>query len=191
MGWMTRFAGWGFLTAGMLSASIIVAAAQDTSAESGQTDQPSQTDQPDQPQGGNQKPGIPWSSSCSASARNLPLECAIEQRAFLRQSGRLIAMITIRVPSDTKKPVAMIQAPMGLFLPAGMTVDIDGDMAQNYPFQTCNNKGCFVGFPVTDKMLNGMFTGDKLNIIFQYLDKKPFALPMSLSGFKEAYGRIK
>jgi invasion protein IalB len=64
-------------------------------------------------------------------------------------------------------------------------------MAQNYPFQTCNVKGCYAGFPITDKMLNRMSAGGKLNIIFQYLDKKPFTLPMSLVGFKEAYVRVK
>ena len=111
--------------------------------------------------------------------------------AFMRQSGKLVAMITIRVPADTKKPVAMIQAPLGLFLPAGITVDVDGDMAQNYPLQTCNAMGCYAGFPITDQMLNRMLNGGKLNIIFQYLDKKPFTLPMSLVGFTEAYGRIK
>jgi invasion protein IalB len=189
MGWLTRGGAWALLVAGALATSALAAASQDTNA---QTDQAGQTDdQANQAAPGKQKQPIPWLSNCSAPARNQPLECAVEQRAFVRQSGRLIGQITIRVPPDTKKPVAMIQAPLGLFLPAGITVDVDGDMAQNYPLQTCNNNGCYAGFPVSDQMLNRMSNGGKLNIIFQYLDKKPFTLPMSLAGFKEAYNRIK
>jgi invasion protein IalB len=169
----------------------MLAAGASTLASQEASDQASQTDQTDQPDQANQKQPIPWSSTCSAAARNLPLECAVEQRAFVRQSGKLVGTITVRVPADTKKPVAMIQAPLGIFLPAGITVDVDGDMAQNYPLQTCNGRGCFAGFPISDQMLNRMLNGGKLNVIFQYLDRKPFTLPMSLAGFTEAYGRIK
>lgn len=138
-----------------------------------------------------QKQPIPWSSTCSSAGRGLPQECALEQRAFVRETGQVIGMLTIRVPSDTKKPVTMVQAPLGLFLPAGITVDVDGDMAQNHPLQTCNANGCFAGFPLTDPLLARMFNGGKFNITFQYLDKKPFTLPMSLIGFTESYNRIK
>jgi invasion protein IalB len=100
-------------------------------------------------------------------------------------------MLTIRLPSETKKPVTMVQVPLGLFLPAGVTVDIDGDMARNYPLQTCNANGCFVGFPLSDDQLKRMLTGGRLNVTFQYLNKKPVILPMSLEGFTDAYNRIK
>lgn len=178
MGWLTRLGSLCILMAATLAASAFAAASQETT---GQTNQANPA----------KKQPIPWSSTCSAPARNLPLECALEQRAFIRETGQVIGQITIRVPSETKKPVAMIQAPLGLFLPAGITVDVDGDMAQNYPLQTCNANGCFAGFPITDQLLNRMFNGGKLNVIFQYLDKKPFTLPMSLVGFTEAYARIK
>jgi invasion protein IalB len=191
MGWVTRLGGWGLLMAAALAAGPFAAASQETNTQTDQASGADPSNQSNQAAPGTQKQPVPWSSTCSATARNLPLECALEQRAFVRQSGQLIAMFTIRVPADTKKPVAMIRAPLGLFLPAGITVDVDGDMAQNYPLQTCNANGCYAGFPVTDQMLSRMLNGGKLNVIFQYLDKKPYTLPMSLVGFTEAYGRIK
>src|SRR5690349_11423715 len=148
MGWVPRLAVCGLVIVGALAASAPMAAAQDTVTQTDQTDQTDQGNQDNQAAAGKPKQATPWSSNCSASARNLPLECAIEQRAFMHQSGQLVAVISIRVPSDTKKPVAMIHAPLGLFLPAGITVDVDGDMAQNYSFQTCNARGCYAGFPI-------------------------------------------
>ena len=132
-----------------------------------------------------------WASHCTSNTRGQVLECALEQRAIARETGRVIAIITIRLPAETRKPVAMIQLPVGLFLPAGLNVDVDGDMAQNFPFQTCNANACFVGFPLSDQLLKRMHNGGKFNLTFQYLNKKSLTLPMSLEGFTEAYARIK
>jgi len=172
---LSRLFGLGMVLAGGLVAGIIAAAPQDAT-------------QPDQPEA---QPRAAWLSSCTTTGRGQPLECAMEQRAIVKENRQLIGMITIRIPSDTKKPVSMIQVPLNLFLPAGVNVDVDGDLTQNYPFQTCNTNGCFVGFPVSDTLLKQMLNGGKLNITFQYLNKKPMVLPMSLEGFTEAYNRIK
>ncbi|MGE0005105.1 MAG: invasion associated locus B family protein [Parvibaculaceae bacterium] len=185
MDWLKRLGSLGTVMAAMLATGVLAAASQEATGQGNQSNQAGQANP------AKQKAAIPWSSTCSSGGRALPLECAIEQRAFVRETGQLIGLITIRVPADTKKPVAMIQAPLGLFIPAGITVDVDGDMAQNYPLQTCNANGCYAGFPITDQLLARMLNGGKLNVIFQYLDKKPFTLPMSLTGFTEAFGRIK
>ena len=182
MSFLTRLSSIGIMAMTVLVASAVAATSQNASDSNTQGTQAAPA---------KQKQPIPWSSSCQSTGRGVPLECALEQRAFVRESGQLIGLVTIKVPGDTKRPVVMIQAPLGLFLPAGITVDIDGEMAQNYPVQTCNNNGCFAGFPISDQVLARMQTGGKFNVIFQYLDKKPFTLPMSLVGFTEAYGRIK
>jgi invasion protein IalB len=165
----------GMLLAGGLAAGAIAAASQDAT-------------QPDQPKAQSR---AAWLSTCTAAARGQPLECAMEQRAIVKENRQLIGRITIRVPPDTKKPVSMVQVPLNLFLPAGVNIDVDGDQMQNYPFQTCSANGCFVGFPVSDTLLKQMLNGGKLNITFQYLNKKPMVLPMSLEGFTEAYNKIK
>jgi invasion protein IalB len=164
----------GLLLLGALAAIVLAAASQEAADPAKKADQHS-----------------PWASSCRSAARGQPAECVLEQRAIARETRRVIAIVTIRLPSQTRKPVTMIQLPVGLFLPAGVNVDIDGDMVQNFPFQTCNANACFVGFPLSDALLKRMHNGGKFNITFQYLNKKPVTLPMSLEGFTDAYARIK
>lgn len=187
MGRLARLCSLGVMAAGILAASAFGATSQETGTQPAQPAQPAQSGQQKQ----NAAPADPWATTCSSAARGQPLNCAMEQRAVARETGQAIAQITIRVPQDTKKPVAMIQVPFGLFLPAGLSVDVDGDMAQNFPFQTCNGGGCFVGFPIPDAMLKIMFNGNKFNITFQNLNKQPVVLPMSLAGFTGAFNRIK
>jgi len=183
MGRFARLGSLAIVLAGPLPAGVVVAAAQDATQD---TQQPT-----DQKSSQPEKQRVAWVSTCTSNGRGQPLECAMEQRAVAKENGRVIGLVSIRVPSQTRKPVTMIQLPLNLFLPAGVNVDVDGDMTQNQAFQTCNQQGCFVGFPISDNMLKQMFTGGKFNVTFQYLDKKPFTLPMSLEGFTDAYNRIK
>ena len=60
-----------------------------------------------------------WVVRCTSASRDAPLECAMEQTAVLTKTGQLIVLINIRVPSDTRAPVAVIQLPLGLNLPGG------------------------------------------------------------------------
>ena len=171
------------MAAGVLAASAYAATSQETG---NQENQPAQ-----QKQAQNTPPREAWATNCTSPARGQPQECAMEQRAIASETGQALALVTIRVPQDTKKPVTMIQVPLGMFLPAGLSVDVDGAVSQTYPFQTCNANGCFVGFPIPDAMIKAMFNGNKLNVSFQNLNKKPVVLPMSLAGFTDAYNRIK
>lgn len=177
MGRWVRACGLGLMAAGILAVSALAA----TSQESGTQPKQSQAAQPREA----------WATNCTSAARGQPQECVMEQRAIASETGQALALVTIRVPQDTKKPVSMIQIPLGMFLPAGLSVDVDGAVSQTYPFQTCNANGCFAGFPIPEAMIKAMFNGNKLNVTFQNLNKKPVVLPMSLAGFTDAYNRIK
>jgi invasion protein IalB len=66
------------------------------------------------------QPPVPgWVSRCSSASRETPLECAVEETAVLTKTGQLIVLVNIRVTSDTRQPVALVQLPLGLNLPAG------------------------------------------------------------------------
>src|SRR4029078_1719063 len=105
MGWVTRLGGWGLLMAGALAAGTFAAASPEMSPQTDQTSESDKSNQINKAAPGKQKQPVPWSSTCSAAARNLPLECALEQRAFMRQSGQLIAMFPISASACTQKPL--------------------------------------------------------------------------------------
>jgi invasion protein IalB len=66
-----------------------------------------------------------WVARCSSASRGAPLECAIEQSAVLTKTGQLIVLINIRVSAETRAPVALVQLPLGLNLPAGAKIQVD------------------------------------------------------------------
>jgi invasion protein IalB len=131
-----------------------------------------------------------WIVQCSAAAREGPIDCAIVQRAFITETGRLLTQFTIRVPADTRQPTISIQTPLSPFLPAGITVDVDGANGSKLEYQTCDANGCYAGSPLSDDFLQAMFRGQKLNLTIQALNKQPVKIALELTGFTTAYRKI-
>lgn len=85
----------------------------------------------------------------------------------------------------------MIQAPLGLFLPAGISIDVDGADPQRFELQTCDAGGCYAGSPLADEFLARMSKGQTLNVNFQNLNKQSINVPVTLVGFTAAYQNIR
>jgi invasion protein IalB len=123
------------------------------------------------------------------SRKTVP-ECAVEQTAVLTKTGQLMASVTIRISANSTKPVMMIHVPVGLYLPAGISLQVDDLPQTHFTVQTCDVKGCYAGDELPDKLLNAMKSGKKLLVIFQNLQKKNISVPLTLADFDDAYKRI-
>jgi invasion protein IalB len=150
--------------------------------------QPPQTPQGQQPQG--QQPGPGWISRCMSDGRQTQVDCAVEQSAVVTNTGQLVASIVVRVPHDTRQPMMMIQVPVGLYLPAGVNIQVDEAKPLLFPLQTCDQKGCYAAAPLPQETLAAMKSGKKLGVIFQNLQKENITVPMPLENFAEAYQKI-
>jgi len=150
--------------------------------QSAPTPSPSSTPAPPQPA---------WAARCSSPSRDAPLECAMEQNAILTKTGQLVVLVNIRVPGDTRTPIALVQLPLGLNLQAGAKFQVDDAKSVDLPIQTCENRGCYASFPVAAETLNALRSGKQLKIIFQDLAKETIAIPLSLNDFSAAYDKIK
>lgn len=138
----------------------------------------------------NLQPGAGWSSKCASETRQTPVECSIEQTVVVTSTGQLLASVVIRVPADTRQPVMMIQVPVGLYLPAGLNMQVDDAKPQPLALQTCDLKGCYAGTPVTPEMIKAMKDGKLFKITLQNMAKENISVPLTLANFAEAYQNV-
>jgi invasion protein IalB len=132
-----------------------------------------------------------WAVRCSSASREAPLECAMEETAVLSKTGQLIVLVNIRVPSDTRIPVAMVQLPLGLNLPGGAKLQVDDGKTTDLQIQTCENRGCYAGAAIAPDVLAALKSGKELKLSFQNLAKETITIPMPLTDFAAAYDKIK
>jgi invasion protein IalB len=138
----------------------------------------------------NLAPGAGWVSRCVSASRQSPVECSMEQTAALTNTGQVLAAVTVRVPADTRQPVMMVQLPVGLYLPAGLVLQVDESKPQTIPLQTCDVKGCYAGMQVNPELLSALKGGKRLTMTFEDLAKHNIAVPFALDNFAETLLKI-
>jgi invasion protein IalB len=132
-----------------------------------------------------------WIARCASTSRDAPLECAIEQNAVLTKTGQVIVVVNIRIAPDTRAPVALVQLPLGLNLPAGAKVQVDDGKVVDLQIQTCEQRGCYANTPIPADMLTELRSGKQFKVSFQNLAKETITIPMPLADFAAAYDKIK
>jgi len=132
----------------------------------------------------------PWGTQCSGQSRLGVLECSMEQQLVLQETGQFLARILIRVPSDADAPVYLIQLPLRISIPVGISLSVDEVPLSNLSFQTCDATGCFAGGTMSSQNIQAMKAGNNLTLNFDDGANRPISLDFSLQGFSKAFGDI-
>ena len=128
-----------------------------------------------------------WGVTCAGTASGL--DCRAIQSLLMTNTGQL--SLAVRVPAETKKPVMLLLVPMGIYLPAGVKVQVGQDAAKTVPLQNCDGTGCLAEYAITEPELAAMLKGQALTISVQDRDKQPVSVQVPATGFPAAYGKIK
>ncbi|MDA7946230.1 MAG: invasion associated locus B family protein [Hyphomicrobiaceae bacterium] len=131
-----------------------------------------------------------WNIQCQNAAGGRGFNCQMSRAVVLKENRKLLLRVTVTLPAQTKKPSLLVQTPFGLFLPAGVRLQIDENTPQAMVLQTCNQNGCFASGPLSAQMLAGMKKGKQLKAIFQNLQKKDITVPLPLTGFTKHYAQM-
>ena len=125
-----------------------------------------------------------WVARCSSASRGAPLECAIEQSAVLTKTGQLIVLINIRVSAETRAPIALVQLPLGLNLPAGAKIQVDDGKTSELQIQTCEARGCYANLQISPDVLAALKSGKQLKVSFQNMAKETIYDPDAAGRFR-------
>lgn len=118
------------------------------------------------------------------------MACEAVQTLTIQKTGQLLLSVSVRMPPGSKTGAMMLHLPHGMFLPDGIVLAIDGAPGHKQAVQMCDQKGCYVGMPLDEPFLKSLQTGKTLSISFKSLEKSDITVPISLSGFKEAYLKL-
>lgn len=132
-----------------------------------------------------------WALSCRQIQGDKPANCVLFQDILWQKSGKRILNVSIARPAPGQPFIAAVTAPLGILLPAGLTLHIDDKELVRFPLQFCNINGCRGQFPVTDDMQNLFAKGDKGRVIFRQPNSQPLPVEFSLKGFAAGFMDLK
>lgn len=126
------------------------------------------------------------------------IRCNEQGRCVMRQgvtNAEGQPVIDVRIAKSTGgeqnvAAVAQIVTPLEVLLPAGLSLQVDGNQGRVAGFQYCTKIGCFVRAPIEDSLVTEMKKGAKAKIALRSIDGQGREFSLSLSGFTKAFGAI-
>ena len=87
--------------------------------------------------------------------------------------------------------VLRVFAPLGVLLPAGLGLKIDGKDVGHAPFLRCLTFACYAQVVVEEKLVKQFSTGKKAHFIIFQSQEEGIAIPISLDGFQKGLSSLK
>jgi invasion protein IalB len=134
-----------------------------------------------------------WRMRCVRPAANQPEQCASFVEIILPESNQRLMNFTVIVVPGQPTPVATLTMPLGLYLPAGLQIAVDGQNPLGAPLTTCVPEGCQVSLNLDPGILPRMQNGKALNITFveNTAERRALTINASLAGFSQALAALR
>ena len=162
---------------------------------------PTAPQQPGTPQGGPAQPEVElterqiqdWMVRCGRPEGQEQEVCEMQQQQVDSEDRTVMAVAVGRVPG-TSNVGLLILLPLGILLPAGVTMQIDGGAAIPLEVERCEREGCRIERILEPDLLNRLKAGTKATVFFQAVDpqgkRQRLGVPISLLGFTAALNEV-
>lgn len=132
-----------------------------------------------------------WRVECAENKEGQTM-CNMFQRLMWEgeKFGALLVTVVIAESEGAKRPRMTLVAPLGTFLPGGLTLQIEGEKEFTVPFQFCAPNGCLVNLDLAEEVSEKLKKSNNLNVAYRRADGKVAKLQVSLTGFTKALETI-
>ena len=117
--------------------------------------------------------------------------CYVSRTLNLKKTGKKLFQIAAGYPLDGEYPLILVTAPLGIYLPPGVRMQVDGTETYRAVIAYCNIDGCHAYYRLTKRTLNLFQRGRWLNVSFVDGTRKEHLFQVSLNGFTTALQQVR
>lgn len=131
-----------------------------------------------------------WSMVCDTPPGASTEQCALMQNVVAEDRSEVGLSVVILRTADQKAEIMRVLAPLGVLLPNGLGLNVDGkDIGRAY-FVRCFADGCYAEVILQGELLETMKTGTTATFIVFQTPEEGIGIPVDLDGFTEGYAEI-
>ena len=147
-----------------------------------------------------QQPGVvksnhgAWSIVCDTPAGANGEQCALMQNVIADDRPEVGLSVVILKTADRKATILRVLAPLGVLLPNGLGLNIDGNDIGKAYFVRCFSDGCYSEVVLDDtkvkddeQTLKVLLAGKTATFIVFQSPEEGIGIPVDLNGFREGY----
>lgn len=124
-----------------------------------------------------------WHKSCPGGDT---AACFIEQFAVAQPQNVAVLHVGIDLPGGDSKARMVLTAPLGVLLPAGLSLSVDGAKPILLPFERCASGGCDATALLDRQALEKFEKGKILTVRYVLSDTASADIPIRLEGLADA-----
>ncbi|KAB2722284.1 invasion associated locus B family protein [Brucella intermedia] len=131
-----------------------------------------------------------WSVLCDTPAGAKTEQCALIQNVVAAKRPELGLSVVVLKTADNKARILRVLAPLGVLLPNGLGLNVDGkDIGRAY-FVRCFEDGCYAEVILEDDLLKTLRSGKAATFIVFQTPEEGVGIPVDLKGFGEGFDAL-
>ncbi|MEC9342519.1 MAG: invasion associated locus B family protein [Pseudomonadota bacterium] len=131
-----------------------------------------------------------WNMVCDTPPGASSEQCALMQNVVAEDRPEVGLSVVVLRTADRQSEILRVLAPLGVLLPNGLGLNIDGqDIGRAY-FVRCFQDGCYAEVILDETLLEALKTGEIATFIVFQTPEEGVGIPVELNGFAEGYAKI-
>ena len=131
-----------------------------------------------------------WQLRCSTPPGASSEQCVLIQNVVADDRPELGLSVVAFKTADRTARILRIQVPLGVLLPNGLGLHIDGtDMGRAY-FVRCFSDGCYAEVILEDQLLDSLKAGTEATFTVFDTPEEGIGIPVDLAGFSEGFDAL-
>ena len=132
-----------------------------------------------------------WQVSCRTPPGAKEEKCALVQSVTAEDRPNVGLTVVFYKAIGEDKKLLRVVVPLGVLLPTGLGLKIDGQDIGNAPFLKCSKKGCIAEVVLQDEVIKKLMGGGTAMFIIFDTPEAGIGIPISLQGFGDALSNFK
>ena len=131
-----------------------------------------------------------WSIICDVPPGASSEQCALMQNVVAEDRPEVGLSVVVLKTADNKARILRVLAPLGVILPNGLGLNVDGKDMGRASFVRCVTDGCFAEVILKDDLLNTLREGSNATFIIFASPEEGIGIPVDLNGFGDGYSNL-
>ena len=131
-----------------------------------------------------------WSMVCDVPAGASSEQCALMQNVVAQDRPEVGLSVVVLRTADRESEIMRVLAPLGVLLPNGLGLNVDGEDIGRAYFVRCFQDGCYAEVILQGKLLDTLKKGNTATFIVFQTPEEGIGIPVDLTGFSDGYESI-
>ncbi|MET3793082.1 invasion associated locus B family protein [Aquamicrobium terrae] len=131
-----------------------------------------------------------WSIICDTPAGATTEQCVMMQNVVAEDRPEMGLSVVVLRTADNKAEILRVLAPLGVLLPNGLGLNVDGkDIGRAY-FVRCFQDGCYAEVILEKQLLDTLKAGAAATFIIFQTPEEGIGIPVDLKGFADGFAAL-